>query len=773
MSGRHTLRRLLVASAVGLAGMLAVPWVPAADAAVLVSIDVTPSPANVPIGVTTQFTATGHYTDLSSADITTSVTWTSSVPSAATVNDTGADKGKVTGVALGATTITATSGLISGSSLVTVVPAELVTITVDPLLASIPKGTTQQYTATGHYTDLSTQDLTTHVVWSSSLTTVASISNANGSRGLATGVGIGATVITATDAATSIAGVAGLGVTAPVLVAINISPPASSVTRGGSEQLTAEGVYSDLTTAPLTDLVTWSSLFPANATVSDTVPTKGLVTGVAVGGTTISATDPATSIVGVATVAVTPFIPLPQIYISDEAVNEPPAGGTATATFTIELSAPSAVPVTVTASSSNGTAAAGSDYNALLPTLVTFTPGGPLTQTVSVTINGDDFRERNENFIVRLQSPVGATLGDDTGVGRILDPLGRFTVFVRDAQVVQSPTALTTAHFAVELNAAPLPGETVTVQVATADLSAKVADNDYAALGPITLTFDSTTGNSIDVPVTVRKSTPGEGTEQFMLVASSPSPNLQISDSFGVGAIYNGSIPSFPSITIQDPRVVEPFSGTATLTYRIRLSKPTSQTVKVTYATTNDGTATPGIDYVPIPPTVLTFLPNETQKLVNVTVNGDAFHERVETVKLTLSGSVNAVIGDTQGVGRIRDQLGRFAVYVRDASVTQSSTSTTTARFVVSLSATPLAGESVSVAVATVPFTATAVDGDYVPLSQDLTFGPGVSNQSVDVTVNAGPASEADEFFALQLVSSSLNAKIADAFAAGNISAGA
>src|SRR5437763_359683 len=151
MSGRHTLRRLLIASAVGLAGMLAVPWVPAADAAVLVSIDVTPSPANVPIGVTTPFTATGHFLDGTTANITTTATWTSSVPSAATVTDTGANKGKVTGVALGATTITATSGLISGSSLVTVVPAELVTITVDPLLASIPKGTTQQYTATGHY----------------------------------------------------------------------------------------------------------------------------------------------------------------------------------------------------------------------------------------------------------------------------------------------------------------------------------------------------------------------------------------------------------------------------------------------------------------------------------------------------------------------------------------------------------------------------------------------------------------------------------------------
>jgi hypothetical protein len=48
-----------------------------------------------------------------------------------------------------------------------------------------------------------------------------------------------------------------------------------------------------------------------------------------------------------------------------------------------------------------------------------------------------------------------------------------------------------------------------------------------------------------------------------------------------------------------------------------------------------------------------------------------------------------------------------------------------------------------------------------------------VSSRNVDVTVSSGPANEADEFFVLQLVSSSVNAKIADLFAAGNISAGA
>ena len=81
--------------------------------------------------------------------------------------------------------------------------------------------------------------------------------------------------------------------------------------------------------------------------------------------------------------------------------------------------------------------------------------------------------------------------------------------------------------------------------------------------------------------------------------------------------------------------------------------------------------------------------------------------------------------------------------------------------------------ELADVLVATVPFSATAVDGDYVALLQNLTFGPGVGSLDVDVTVNPGPATETDEFFLLQQVSSSVNCRIADLLATGNISAGA
>jgi hypothetical protein len=59
--------------------------------------------------------------------------------------------------------------------------------------------TTLQYTATGHFSDNTTQDITKSVTWSSSDTSVATISNQLGSKGLATTDGVtGTTVITAT-----------------------------------------------------------------------------------------------------------------------------------------------------------------------------------------------------------------------------------------------------------------------------------------------------------------------------------------------------------------------------------------------------------------------------------------------------------------------------------------------------------------------------------------------------------------------------------------------
>jgi hypothetical protein len=76
-------------------------------------------------------------------------------------------------------------------------------MSVTPVSASIASGTTQQYTATGTYSDGSTQNLTTATTWSSSNAAAATISNAAGSNGLATGVAAGSTTIRATSGTVS------------------------------------------------------------------------------------------------------------------------------------------------------------------------------------------------------------------------------------------------------------------------------------------------------------------------------------------------------------------------------------------------------------------------------------------------------------------------------------------------------------------------------------------------------------------------------------------
>ncbi len=165
----------------------------------LLSIVVTPSNSVVAVGMSQQFSATGTFSDNTTSNLTTSVTWNSSAPSVATISNAAGTNGLATSVGTGTTTITATSGGISGAVTLTVTPATLVSLTVLPANPNIVLGTTQQFSATGTFSDSTTRDLTTSATWSSSAATVATVSNAAGTNGLATSVGTGTTTITATS----------------------------------------------------------------------------------------------------------------------------------------------------------------------------------------------------------------------------------------------------------------------------------------------------------------------------------------------------------------------------------------------------------------------------------------------------------------------------------------------------------------------------------------------------------------------------------------------
>ncbi len=142
----------------------------------LIGIAVTPNPSEVAKGATRQFTATGTYSDGTTANLTSSATWNSST-SNATITATGL----ATGVATGTTTITASaSGVTSAGATLTVTVAALVSVSLSPTNASLPNGTTQQYTVTARFSDMSVQNVTASASFTSGDATVATITNPGG-----------------------------------------------------------------------------------------------------------------------------------------------------------------------------------------------------------------------------------------------------------------------------------------------------------------------------------------------------------------------------------------------------------------------------------------------------------------------------------------------------------------------------------------------------------------------------------------------------------------
>ena len=259
--------------------------VQAAQAPTLLSIAVTPPNPTIQTGATQPFTATGTYSDGSTPNITTQVTWASSSTAVATITTSGL---ATAGVSAGNTTISATLSGKTGSTVLTVQAAQaptLLSIAVTPPNPTIQTGATQPFTATGTYSDGSTPNITTQVTWASSSTAVATITTS----GLATaGVSAGNTTISATlSGKTGSTVLTVQAAQAPTLLSIAVTPPNPTIQTGATQPFTATGTYSDGSTPNITTQVTWASSSTAVATIT----TSGLATaGVSAGNTTISAT---------------------------------------------------------------------------------------------------------------------------------------------------------------------------------------------------------------------------------------------------------------------------------------------------------------------------------------------------------------------------------------------------------------------------------------------------------------------------------------------------
>ncbi|MEX0676993.1 MAG: Calx-beta domain-containing protein [Pirellulales bacterium] len=219
--------------------------------------------------------------------------------------------------------------------------------------------------------------------------------------------------------------------------------------------------------------------------------------------------------------------PLPQ--------NEGDTGGTPFV-FTVTLSAESEDVVTVSFETQNGTAtAADFDFDDISGA-VTFQPG-VTTRTITVAVRGDTRHEAaNEDFVVNIFLPDGATIATGTGTGVIVDDEGEPAVSIADVTHAEGDTGTTAFVFTLTLSRQSV--NQVTVAFATQDGTATIANNDYNSTSG-TVTFAPGTTERL-VTVFVLGDKFSEGNETFSVVLSNPV-GATTGDGTGTGTITNES----------------------------------------------------------------------------------------------------------------------------------------------------------------------------------------------------------------------------------------
>jgi uncharacterized protein YjdB len=141
----------------------------------------------------------------------------------------------------------------------------LTSVSVGPGTFTLTQGHTQQMTATGNNNDGTTQDLTSKAIWTTSDSTIATVS----STGLVTAVSPGNATISAASGTVS-PGTASVTVTLANILSIAVTPTNSTKNQGETEQFTATATLADGTTHNISNGVSWSLTNSNAGTISAT-----------------------------------------------------------------------------------------------------------------------------------------------------------------------------------------------------------------------------------------------------------------------------------------------------------------------------------------------------------------------------------------------------------------------------------------------------------------------------------------------------------------------
>ena len=351
----------------------------------------------------------------------------------------------------------------------------------------------------------------------------------------------------------------------------------------------------------------------------------------------------------------------------------------------------------------------------------------------------------------KLSHPTSATVA------------GPPAISVSDANVQEAEGAV--LEFSVTLS--HLSSRTVTVAYATSDGSAQ-AGSDYTAKTG-TLTFN-TGDTSQTVSVTVLTDSDDEGQETLTLTLSNPS-QATLDDASGIGAIENGesTVPQ-DDPPAEDPVVLVTASfanmpadhNGSNFTFQLNFS----ENVDAGYARIQDHAFTVTGGSIASASRITQGSNQGWNVEVDPTGNGSVTITLPETTDCSDSGAI--CTGDERMLSHATSVrvAGPPAISVSDANVQEAEG----AVLAFSVTLSHPSSRTVTVDYATSDGTAQA-GSDYTAASATLTFNPGDTSQTVQVTVLTDSEDESEETLTLTLSSPS-QATLADATGAGTIENG-
>ena len=248
-----------------------------------------------------------------------------------------------------------------------------------------------------------------------------------------------------------------------------------------------------------------------------------------------------------------------------------------------------------------------------------------------------------------------------------------------------------------------------------------------------------------------------------------------------------GGMPGFlwaasaqPKLTVSGQAVDEGDSGTRNLPFTVTLAPASDQRVTVEVNTgsapdddpaVTDFSLPGGPDYQAITARTLAFEPGETEKTVNVGVNGDRTDERTERFMLHLSNAVNADIRTHSAAGYIMDDDPAPELTIQSRTLTEGDAGRRAMTFTAALSAAT--GREVIVYYDIVAGTATEGEDYRVPFhprpKQMIISGKRFQTQGTfEVEILGDTLEEDDETFQVKL-SAPINVILPDATITGTI----